>query len=263
MTERRPLENRRILVTRPAGQGKDLAALLRRLGAEVRLIPTIAIEPLIEGEAVQDAVARIGSFDLLVFTSANGARCFADALDRHGGGRPGGARRVAAVGPGTARALRERGIETGIVASDSDAEGLAAKLLADVRAGCRVLWIRPESARDVLPRALRAVGALVTEVVVYRTVAAQEAPAAAAAVERGDVDAVAFTSPSSFRGLLESASDCGRLAEGLARARRVAIGRVTAAAMAEAGFAADAVAGRASDEGIVEALISVLGEGNR
>ena len=100
--------------------------------------------------------------------------------------------RVAAVGPGTARALRESGFPVHAVARASRAEGLAETLGGEVRAGSRVLWARAEVAGDVLPAALRTSGATVDEVPLYRTVASPRAAAAAAGLARGDNDAVVF-----------------------------------------------------------------------
>ena len=77
--------------------------------------------------------------------------------------------RIAVIGPGTARALRERGIEPDVVPERPVAESLV-EALAQVPV-TRALIARAEDARDVLPDALRERGAEVDVLALYRTVA--------------------------------------------------------------------------------------------
>jgi uroporphyrinogen-III synthase len=256
-----PLAGRTVLITRPEGEARGLAARLAELGARVVHEPVVAFEALLEGGEARSAAEGVEAYDLLVFTSANGARFFAEAL-RLAGRAPGEVRgRVAAVGPGTARALQEAGFAVTIVAADSRAEGLAAALVGEVRPGTRVLWARPESAREVLPDALRAAGAVTDQVALYRTVVAPGAAMAAARLAAGEVDAVVLASPSAVRFLIDAARERGgRGEEGLRRARRVAIGEVTAGALEAAGFPASAVALAPTDDGLVDALLDALGD---
>jgi uroporphyrinogen-III synthase len=256
MPSARPLEGRTVLLTRPEGQARALAARLTALGARVVSEPVVAFEALVDGAEVRSAAERVDRYDLVVFTSANGVRFFAEALRRTSRG-PGDVRgRVAAVGPGTARALLEAGFAVNIVATDSRAEGLGTALAGEVRPGMRVLWARPESAREVLPEALRAAGADTDQVAVYRTIASARAAVAAARLATGEFDAVVFASPSAVRHLLEAALEGGPEGEeGLRRARRVAIGEVTARALERAGFPASAVAPAPTDDGLLSALL--------
>jgi uroporphyrinogen-III synthase len=261
MSGARPLEGRTVLITRPEGEARGLTARLAELGARVVHEPVVAFEALLDGAEVLSAAEGVDRYDLLVFTSANGARFFAEAL-RRAGRAPGEVRgRVAAVGPGTARALLEAGFAVRIVATDSRAEGLSAALAGEVRPGTRVLWARPESAREVLPEALRAAGAVTDQVALYRTVAASRAATAAARLAAGEVDAVVFASPSAVRFLLDAVRGGGPRGEaGLRRARRVAIGEVTAGALEAAGFPASAVALAPTDDGLAGALLEALGD---
>ncbi|MBZ5639424.1 MAG: uroporphyrinogen-III synthase [Acidobacteriia bacterium] len=256
MSRERPLEGRTVLLTRPESEGRELAARLANLGARVVTEPVVAFESLAEAPEARSAAERVDRYDLLVFTSANGVRFFAEAL-RRVGKEPGDVRvRVAAVGPGTAKALRESGFVVQRVAAESRADGLAAELRGEVRPGTRVLWARAESVRRVLPEALAAAGAEVDEVAVYRTLASARAPAAAARLATGDLDAVVFASPSAVRLLLEAVpGSSAAAAGGLRRARRVAIGEVTAAALDRAGYPASSVAGAPTDDELESALL--------
>jgi len=259
VTGERPLSGRSVLLPRPKEKRDDLVCRLEALGARVSVRPTIAFEPPSDPEPARRAIREIERYDLLVFTSARGVACFLD-LARTEGVDPGRRRRtVAAVGPATASALREAGITVDLVATDSRAEGLAAALSGLEVRGRQILLVRPEVARDVLPEALRERGARVDAVPFYRTVPAASASQTALELERGSYDAVVFTAPSTLRALLAGAP-AGREAvlRGLARVARVAIGPVTAEALAEAGVPAHAVADSPAAESIAEALVRVL-----
>ena len=105
----------RIVVTRPRDAARDLARRLEELGHEVAVCPLIAVEPL------GDDPIDVRPYDWVVVTSANGAK----ELARRMRGRP---ERIAAIGPGTAAALRQAGVEPDLVPSVSTQEGLVAAL---------------------------------------------------------------------------------------------------------------------------------------
>jgi uroporphyrinogen III methyltransferase/synthase len=130
----------RIIVTRPRGQNGELAERLRGLGHEVVECPLIAIEP------VDDSPIETSSYDWVVVTSRNGAELLAA---RQTGELP----RVAAVGPGTAAALRERGIEPSLVPAVSTQEGILDEL---PRPAGRVLLAAADDARSLLVQELEA-----------------------------------------------------------------------------------------------------------
>ena len=130
----------RVVVTRPRGQNRELSERLRAAGHDVVECPLIEIEPL------DDGPIDTSSFDWVVVTSRNGAELFPLR-------QTGELRRVAAVGPGTAAALRERGIEPALVPHVSTQEGLM-KELPD-RPG-RVLLVAAEDARQLLVHELGA-----------------------------------------------------------------------------------------------------------
>jgi uroporphyrinogen-III synthase len=254
---RLPLEGRKVLVLRPEGLGRELAVRLGSLGARVDLRPAIAFEPPADPAPCREAIAALERYDRVVLTSPTGVRFFVQGVEE-AGWRPEGLRTpVAAVGSGTARALRQAGIEPEVIAEDSRAEGLAAALRAHVGRGERVLLVRPERTREILAESLAAMGARVDAVAFYRTVASPESQAAALAVARGAYDAVIFTSPSTFLRLREAGGG-EAFDAGLRRARRVAIGGVTAEALSAAGFAAAAVAERPTVEAMVEAVLAAL-----
>ncbi len=130
----------RVVITRPREQAEPLASRLRALGHEVVIFPLVRVEPVGGGPV------DVEGYDWVVVTSSNGARELARRLR----GRP---RRLAAVGPGTARALREHGLEPDLVARVSTQEGLLAEL---PRPAGRVLFAGAEGARRRLVEELGA-----------------------------------------------------------------------------------------------------------
>jgi uroporphyrinogen-III synthase len=247
-----------VVITRPAGRGDGLAERLRGLGAEVDLRPTIAFDAPTETGARDRAAVRIDAYRFVVVTSPTAAGFLIEALRSVGAAALDGAR-VAAVGPGTARAFEGAGLRPEIVAARADGEGLAEALVPRITAGDRVLVVGPESgARDVVPRALEACGARVDAVAFYRTIAGPECASLAADLVAGAYDVAVFSSPSTFLRLLDAAGTGRRtLIDALRALRTVAIGPVTVRAMAEHGVDADAVASAPTDDGVATAVESV------
>ena len=242
--ESRPLAGITVAVTRARAQASGLASRLADLGAAVIEAPAIRIAPL-DGPA-----PSLADYDLVCLTSPNGvrllfARLAAAGLDT----RALAGARVAAIGPGTASALRSFGVIADVVPSERFvAEGLVDALAGvDVR---RALVARAAGARDVLPDALRSRGAEVDVLALYETVASPLTQDQLAAVE--DADYVTFTSSSTVQFFFESAGAvAGRL-----RARIVSIGPVTSATLREHGLEPDVEATRHDIDGLIEALVA-------
>lgn len=236
---RRPLADTSIVVTRARAQASPLARRLRELGAAVIEAPAIRIEPL----AVE--LPDPSGYDLLVLTSPNGvARLLELVHDARALAGP----RLAAIGPGTAGALRERGIEADLVPDRAVAEALV-DALADVPVR-RALIARAQDARDVVVDALRERGAQVDVVSLYRTVPQPLADGARAAALAADW--ATFTSASSVRFFLDAAGGAPALRDG---PRLASIGPVTSSALREAGLEPHLEAGEHTPSGLVAALV--------
>ncbi len=271
--ERRPLHGRCVVVTRARAQASGLAATLHALGAEAVELPAIRIEPTIESEEVRGAIERIGEYALICVTSPNGAHLLFEALAEAGldaRALGGGAKNrqvregeseatgeasarvgatVAAIGPGTGRALAEHGIAADVVPERFVAEALVEALEGVDVEGKRVLVARAAEARDVLPDALRERGAEVDVVSLYETVREQPNPEAIEAAQAADY--VTFTSSSTVRNLTEALGD-----RFPANARIVSIGPITSEAVREAGLDVHVEAERHDVEGLVAALLA-------
>jgi uroporphyrinogen III methyltransferase / synthase len=251
--ERRPLHGKRVVVTRARAQASGLTASLRSLGADVVELPAIRIEPQIESNEVRRAVERIGEYALLCVTSPNGGRLLFEALRTAGlDARALSAATVAAIGPGTARALAEHGIAADIVPERFVAEALVEALAPVEVEGRKVLVARAAEARDVLPDALRERGAEVDVVALYETV--REAPEPESIEAAQAADYVTFTSSSTVRNLTEALGD-----RFPAAARIVSIGPITSEAVRAAGLEVHAEAERHDVDGLVAALLADAG----
>ena len=247
--ERRPLHGRRVVVTRARAQASGLAATLRELGAEVVELPAIRIEPRLESDEVRRAVEAIGEYALICVTSPNGADLLFEALDAASlDARALAGATVAAIGPGTARALARHGIAADVVPERFVAEALVEALAATKVEGKRVLVARAAEAREVLPDALRERGAEVDVVALYKTVRDQPDEAAVEAAQ--DADYVTFTSSSTVTNLTEALGD--RFPPS---ARVVSIGPVTSEAAHAAGLEVHVEAERHDIDGLLAALL--------
>jgi uroporphyrinogen-III synthase len=254
----RPLDGRRIVITRAQRQSGGLRERLERQGAEVLLLPTIEIVPLESYEPLDSALREAKQFAWLVVTSSNAVRVIAERLaELTLPVESLGHLRCAAVGPSTAEALRGLGLEVDMVPERYVGDALAEALKDRVR-GQSVLLVRAAVARDVVPDALTASGAAVTVVDAYRTVIPADA------VERarstfGTVplpDAVVFTSGSTVTHLLDVLRDAGLAFP--AQVACVSIGPVTSAALRDAGLIVGAEAENASLDGLVDASVRLL-----
>jgi len=248
--ERRPLHGRRVVVTRARAQASGLAATLRGLGAEVVELPAIRIEPRIASDEVRKVAAALGIYELICLTSPNGVRLLFEAVENAGlDARALAGVTVAAIGPGTARALAERGVLADVVPERFVAEGLLEALEDEEVAGARVLVARAAEARDVLPDALRERGAEVDVVALYETV--REQPDEAEVERAQSADYVTFTSSSTVTNLVEALGD-----RFPSKARIVSIGPVTTETAQAAGLQVDVEAERHDIDGLLTALLT-------
>jgi uroporphyrinogen III methyltransferase / synthase len=257
--QRGPLAGRTVAVTRARAQASELARRLAELGADVVQAPAIRIHPL-PGPPLDPA-----PYELICLTSPNGVEGLFERL-RSGGrdARSLAGACIAAIGPGTTRALREHGIEPDVVPERSLAESLV-EALEGVEAR-RALIARAREARQVLPEALRARGIQVDVLDLYETLAE---PLAEEERRRAlDADYITFTSSSTVRFFLEAASShatasnpAATFANPASRAlpltnRVVSIGPITSATLREHGIEPHVEASRHDIDGLIEVLVA-------
>jgi uroporphyrinogen III methyltransferase/synthase len=239
----RALAGRRIVVTRAREQAGDLVRALEARGADVVLAPVIRIEPLADLTALHAALNNLGAYRWVVFTSQNTVQIVCDAAAP----RIFASTAVAAIGTATAAALAARGVTPALVPDEFVGEALADALAGrGSLAGSRVLIPAAAEGRDAVAVGLRAHGATVDVIPVYRTVAARpEVPA-------GPIDAVTFTSSSTVRHFVDLVGpDAARSGAFVA----VVIGPVTARTARDLGLGEVLEAEPHTVAGIVDALV--------
>ena len=248
--EQRPLHGLRVVVTRARAQASGIAARLASLGADVVELPAIRIVPRLATAEVRAAVDCLHSYALVCLTSPNGVHLLFEAMADHGrDARALANATVAAIGPGTVKALAEHGVIADLVPERSVAESLVDSL-SSVDVDARpVLIARAAEAREVVPDALRERGAVVDDVALYETVTEEPDPRTVEAARNADY--FTFTSASTVQRLVAALG-----ADIVGDARVASIGPVTSAAAREAGLTVAVEAASHEPGGLVEALLA-------
>jgi uroporphyrinogen III methyltransferase/synthase len=253
--EKLPLFGQRIVVTRAREQAGPLSALLHNLGATVIELPAIEFQPASDYGPLDRAVADLGRYDWLIFTSANGVRCFLDRLDASRSDLRAIRGRVCAIGPATRDALECFHLKVDVMAAEYAAEGLLDALAKYDLRGARILIARAAVARDLLPNELTRRGAIVDVVEAYRTIAPEDLAARAGDVLSYNPDWITFTSSSTVRNLLSAAGP-----QALRGIRVASIGPVTSGTLRENGVSVTTEASTYTISGVVDAILGHLAD---
>jgi uroporphyrinogen III methyltransferase/synthase len=257
--EKRPLSGKRIVVTRTRKQAGSLTARLRALGADVFELPTIRIEPPADlrefGELVQDAHL----YDWIVFTSPNGVEAFFELFYKiYDDAREIGAAKIAAIGPATAQRVRDFRLHVDLQPPEFVAEAVVREFQKQGSVeNLRILLACAEQARDVLPKELSRLGAIVDQGFAYRTEPDRRDVTGARRrfLEEG-ADLITFTSSSTVENFL---------ALGLqwpAGLHVASIGPVTSQTARDHGLKVDIEAKRHDVEGLVDAIRNFFEKGS-
>ena len=224
----------------------EMAALLQRRGARVVTASAITIVPLIDDDALQAATAAcIGlAPDLVIATTGFGFRGWLEAAEGWGMGETLrevlGRARIIARGPKPCGAIRAAGLTEEWAAKTEASEEILERLLAEGIAGLRIVVQEHGEAQTDFVAALRAAGAAVVEVPVYRWVLPADVSPVRRLVEQitaGQIDAVTFTSAPAAKAFLQlSGADEPAVLDRFAAGTLVAcVGPVTAAPLLERG----------------------------
>jgi uroporphyrinogen III methyltransferase/synthase len=247
-----PLAGVSVVITRARGQAGDLAARLEALGAEVIEFPTIEIRPAEDYRPLDAALARLASYDWLIFTSANGVKFFMERLELRGRDPRSFRGSVCAIGPATRMAAEKSGWNVTLMPEQYVAESLVAAFEGHELAGKRVLLPRAAVARDLVPAELTRRGAHVDVVEAYRTAVPRDLGARARTVFFGErkPDWITFTSSSTVANFVQAAG--GHTLEGV---KVASIGPVTSATIRKFGLAVTVEASPYNIEGLVAAIV--------
>ena len=236
--EKRPLFGQRIVVTRTREQASKLSNQLLHLGADVLEIPTIKIESPDERQPLVEALQGIGEYEWIIFTSPNGVtRFFEYFFKAYDDLRAIGNIRIAAVGPATAAKLKELHLRVDVMPEEYIARKIGAALKKfESLENLRVLLARAQVANPDLPAELEAMGAIVDDVPVYKTVPeTEDATGAAASLMESGTDWITFTSSSTVENF-NARFDLQKLLEKFPAMKLASIGPETTKTIAALGL---------------------------
>src|SRR5436309_11972266 len=249
--ENRSLSGKRIVVTRSRKQASALSGTLRALGAHVFELPTIRIEPPTDLREFAELVQDAHTYDWIVFTSANGVEAFFEIFFKlYDDAREIGGARIAAIGPATAQRVKDFHFHVDLQPDEFIAEAVAKEFRKQSSIeNARILVVRAEKAREVLPKELSAAGAIVDEAFAYRTVPeTRDTSGARHQLSQDGADLITFTSSSTVENFLS----LGLL--WLKRMRIASIGPITSKTARDQGLEIDIEAHRHDIDGLVEAI---------
>ena len=252
MTER-PLTGRRIVITRSPKQAKVLAEKLEKLGGIPLVFPVIRFEPLFPPQ-LADALARLASFDWLVFTSVNAAQFFLNQVDLVPESLP----KIAAVGSATADQLERLGFAIDFMPDSFTGEHLA-RGLGDLM-GQEILLPRAKIGRPDIVTLLQEQGAVVHDIPLYDTVTATPTAEMWAQLQAG-FDLLTFTSPSSVRNFVKIVRrDSPELLPAISHCPTAVIGPVTADAVTQQNLKAPVVPTEYTIQGLIDVSIHLFSQ---
>ena len=228
-----PLNNKRILITRPAGRGEKLASMLRDSGAEVIVMPTI------KTSVIKNSLdnKKISDYEFIAFTSVTGVEAFFELLrDSNRDIRETGNAKIAAIGQATADALKNHGLKVNFIPEIFDLENLTCGLVKIAKNSGKILIFRALNGPSIKNQDK------FDEICIYKTdfVKLNHVPK--------DLDMIIFTSASTVKGFAESVKNFREV-------KAVCIGRQSAEEAEENGFINIKIAKRAAIEDIFNACI--------
>src|SRR2546423_6995318 len=249
--EHRPLSGKRIVVTRTRKQAAALTSQLRALGADVFELPTIRIEPPTDLREFAELVQDSHGYDWIVFTSPNGVDAFFEIFYKlYDDAREIGAAKIAAIGPATAQRVRDFHLHVDLQPEEFVAEAVVREFAKQGGVeNLRILIARAEKARDVLPRDLSRLGAIVDEAFAYRTVPeTRDITGARRRFLDEGADLITFTSSSTVENFLGLGMPWPK------QMQVASIGPITSQTARKHGLKVDIEARRHDIDGLVEAI---------
>jgi uroporphyrinogen III methyltransferase/synthase len=275
--EKRPLAGRKILLTRPKELISEMAGRLRRMGAEVLEMPAIETVPIQPNPALEDCFQKdpkgaaysqktAGRIDWMVFTSPAGVRIFMDWFLPDHDIRDLAGIRIAAIGEGSAKKLRQYGIRCDFVPTVYDGETLGRELAQEIRQEREAHNDIPAAVRVLIPRAAIGSRELVEELEKAGDIEILDIPTytteyvnrgivdAREQIEKGEIHYAVFTSASTVRGFSAVMEDAD-----LSGIKAICIGRQTRAA-AQAQGMETRMAEKATLDALLDAVVQCAAE---
>lgn len=254
--ETKPLFGCRIVVTRSREQASVLSEKIIELGGEPFEFPTINIAPPLDYSSIDTAIASIEDYSWIIFTSVNAVASFFDRLRYNNRDvRDLKGLRLAAIGPRTKESLEEKGLLVEYMPAEYRAEAILEHLTGDLKTGEKVLLPRSDLARKIFPETLRAMGAVVDDAIVYRTLKGKgNIPLLRQLLLDKMIHIVTFTSSSTVRNFTEMlGDDASTLLKGVTLA---SIGPITTKTAQDLGLDITLEADEYTIDGLVKVFLS-------
>jgi len=256
--EKLPLFGRRIAITRTRDQNSELREKLETLGAEVLELPLITISKDVDKYGFVEILAELGTYDWIVFTSANGVRYFfEDFLKGFKDIRSLGLLRFACIGRATAREIESYHLRVECMPDTATGASLADALVETGSLdSAKIIVVTGNLNRDKLVKKLEAARAIVDRMQIYKTEKTDlsDDPVADDFRQHG-ADAILFASSSAADSFAAQASSL-ELAESAKEPLVGSIGEQTGESLVEHGMSPDLIAAKPSLDSLIEALIA-------
>jgi uroporphyrinogen III methyltransferase/synthase len=248
------LSGKTILITRSKNASSEIQGMLESLGASVVCLPTIEIVDPDSWDECDATIWKLAEYDSICFTSKNTVEKFVQRirLIRPQALNTLATRNLYAVGEKTKSTLEATGFSVQPIPQKHSAENLAQSFYGQNISGRRFLFPKSNIASNIIPKELRSLGAIVDEIVTYKTVIPEpeNLEHIRALITDGKIDAITFFSPSSVRNFVEMIG-----VETMQRVLIAVIGPTTAEAAKEAGLKVNIVAKQQTAESLVQGII--------
>ena len=249
-------EGRKILVPRASNQAGELSTIIRKKGGNPIEIPVIKITPTKNIDDLDRGISSLYTYDWVVFSSVNGVRGVFERIFAMGlGAEVFRSTRIGAIGPATARALTNYGVDVALEPLKYVSESMVAAFTNIGVKGNSILHFSAETTRNVLNEGLTRAGALVTQVSVYSTATKTESrPMLAEVLANNRIDIITFTSSSAVKGFLELLD--GR--DALVNVIIACIGPITANTATQNGLDVHVVAKVSTISGLISEILDYI-----
>jgi uroporphyrinogen III methyltransferase/synthase len=255
----KPLRDKKIIVACSANKMSSLVANLQALGACALPFPVIEVRGVDDTGPLDRTLSSLHTYDWIIFTSVHGVlHFFRRYFERNISKEAANQLKFCAIGPATARALKENGIDADLIPQDYVAEGVIDALieycggLPNLK-GRRILIPRAKVARDILPNTLKAAGAQVDIVPCYQTMCAEIDEDTIHAIMSDCPDMIVFTSSSTVRNMVGILGEhSGRNL--LQNSTVAAIGQITADSVRAYGKEVEIIPKKSTIDSLIQAI---------
>ena len=189
---KKPLQGKRIVVTRNEPQASAFARDIQARGGVPIIAPLIRIACTYDREKIK----TLQTYEWIIFTSANGVRCFHKALQENDAGDVMKRARIATVGSKTAAALHVFGRQADFIPSVYDAKTMAPEFVASQQPTGKVLIVHGRLSGTILQEDFQAAGIAFDCLEVYATLQNEEERPRLKEVTHQEIDVITFMSPS-------------------------------------------------------------------